>query len=85
MTPVEVIEAAQYLWNQAHKVGTDKIDNTAGDYYLLVQQSGGNLVFESTKNSYTDEDSLDEIIVGVVGDTIQAAALIAFPPLRVRR
>ncbi|MDD4950739.1 hypothetical protein [Sulfuricurvum sp.] len=80
MTPVEILEAGIKIWDKAHDKGAEKIGNTAGEYYVLVQKSGGDIILESVKNSYTNEDSLDEIIVGVVGDAIQDAFLIAFPP-----
>lgn len=80
MTPVEILTAAQKIWDKTHGTVADKIDNSAGGYYLIVQKSGGDIAFEGAKNSFTHEDTLDEIIVGVAGDTIQDALLIAFSP-----
>jgi Ca2+-binding RTX toxin-like protein len=76
MTPVEILEAAQKIWDMSHTGVGYKVDNTAGEYSLMLQQAGGSTIFEGAINSFTHEDTWDEIMAGLAGDLVQSVLLV---------
>ncbi|MDD4855916.1 MAG: hypothetical protein PHQ22_10165 [Sulfuricurvum sp.] len=76
MTPVEILEAAKKIWDMSHTGVSYKVDNTAGEYYLMLQQAGGSIIFEGAINSFTHEDTWDEIMAGLAGDMVQSVLLV---------
>jgi Ca2+-binding RTX toxin-like protein len=82
MDPITVLQGAKKVWDLAHLAGGSAIKSKAGGTYIAIQGATGNALMSAAEQ----EDTIDEILVGIVGDIVQGIAitLVAGPVVSFR-
>lgn len=75
---LEILDAAKSIWDITHSSGAKYINNKAGENYLIIQQTTGDVIFSFGKNGITKKDTIDELLLGLSGDTIQSVLVARF-------
>lgn len=68
-----VLEVSKKAWDLAHLAGGSVIKNDAGEKYLILQGATGNTLISIAEQ----KDTIDEILVGLVGDVVQGFLITA--------
>ena len=76
MDPITLLGYAKKVWDLAHLAGGTAIKNDAGQKYIAVQGATGNALISIAEQ----QDTIDEILVGIVGDVVQGL-LLNFTPV----